>query len=541
MRAACYPALLTVLVFLAADKSANGAISGLQRVAGGVTSPVFITHAPGDRDRLFIVENGFPGDDGNATASIRILNLNTGLLDPTPFLTITGINTDNEGGLLGMAFHPDFFSTDPLNPGRGKFYVNLTANDSVPDTPFSTYIREYSVSANPNVANTSFKPVLDFTQPQTNHNGGWIGFGPNDGYLYIMTGDGGNGVDSGTGHSELPDAPGNAQDLTNNFLGKVIRVDVNGDDFPGATPEALAKNYAIPPTNPFVGKTGDDEIWAYGLRNPFRASFDRLTNDLWIGDVGQDDREEIDFQPAASTGGENYGWRLREGDIATPTPVGSPVGGPPPADYVPPVYSYTHPITNVPPASPAGFNGYSVIGGYVYRGPDPSLQGKYFFLDAGNSNYWMVDADPFGTVTNINSMLTPDAGQPQLPVSFGEDAVGNLYIAYLASNEIYRIATNQLLRGDFDADGDVDNADYAKFRSGFGSTAANPAADGNGNAVFDAADYVAWRKNFGASAHAGAGSGAGASATVPEPLTTILTAQFVVILLHSAGHRRGRR
>jgi glucose/arabinose dehydrogenase len=512
-------------------------VSGLQRVASGVSSPIFATFAPGDRDRLFIVENGFPGDGDNASASIRILNLNTGVLDPTPFLTITGINSDNEGGLLGMAFHPDYFSTDPLNPGRGKFYVNLTANDSVPDTPFSTYIREYSVSANPNVANTSFKPVLDFTQPQTNHNGGWIGFGPNDGYLYIMTGDGGNGDDSGAGHSEFPDAPGNAQDLTSNSLGKVLRVDVNGDDFPGETPAALAKNYAVPPSNPFVGKTGDDEIWAYGLRNPFRASFDRQTHDLWIGDVGQDDREEIDFQSASSTGGENYGWRLREGDIATPTPVGSPVGGPPPADYVPPVYSYTHPITNVPPASPAGFSGYSVIGGYVYRGPDPSLQGKYFFLDAGNANYWMVDANPFGTVVNINTSMIPDAGLAQLPVSFGEDAVGNLYITYLASNEVYRIATNQLLRGDFDADGDVDNADYAIYRTRFGSAAQNPAADGNGNASFDAADYVAWRKNLGASVHT-IGPGAGTGAAIPEPMTTILILQSATVLLLSAGRAR---
>ncbi len=336
------------------------------------------------------------------------------------------------------------------------------------------------------------------------------------------------------GHSSLPDAPGNAQDLTNNFLGKVLRVDVNGDDFPGATPEAIAKNYAIPPTNPFVGETGDDEIWAYGLRNPFRASFDRLTHDLWMGDVGQDDREEIDFQPAASTGGENYGWRLREGDIATPTPVGSPVGGPPPADYVPPIYSYTHPITNVPPASPSEFYGTVVTGGYVYRGPDPSLQGKYFFLDAGGHNYWMVDSNPFGTVANINSTMTPDAGLAAFPVSFGEDAVGNLYIAYIASNEVYRIATNQLLHGDFDADGDVDNADYTKFRVRFGSAADNPAADGNGNAVYDAADYVAWRKNFGASVLPGAGAGA----SVPEPITTILVLQFATMLLLSAGRTR---
>jgi hypothetical protein len=164
------------------------------------------------------------------------------------------------------------------------------------------------------------------------------------------------------------------------------------------------------------------------------------------------------------------------------------------------------------------------------------LQGKYFFLDAGGHNYWMVDANPFGTVANINSLMAPDAGLAAFPVSYGEDAVGNLYIAYLASNEVYRIATNQLLRGDFDADGDVDNADYTKFRSRFGAAADNPAADGNGNAVFDAADYVAWRKNFGASVHAEVGAGPGA--TVPEPVTTILILQFATMIVPFVGKCR---
>jgi glucose/arabinose dehydrogenase len=513
-----YLGVVATLVVALSAESGHAAVAGLKLVANLLTSPGFVTHAPGDRDRLFIMEIGTPAPSTNANASIKILNLNTGVVEPTPFLTIPGVSVFGEGGLLGMAFHPDYFSTDPLNPGRGKLYVYLTASNSA-GTPFSTYIREYSVTANPNIADPNFKPVLDFTQPQSNHNGGWIGFGPSDGYLYIMSGDGGNGFDQGPGHSELPDAPGNAQDLTNNFLGKVLRNDVNGDDFPGTTPEALAKNYAIPPANPFVGETGDDEIWAYGLRNPFRASFDRLTHDLWIGDVGQDDREEIDFQPAASTGGENYGWRLREGDIATPTPIGAPVGGPPPADHVPPVYTYTQPDTVVPPASPTEFAGYVVTGGYVYRGPDPSLQGKYFFLDAGSAHYWMANSNPFGPVTNIDSAMIRDIGLGAFPVSFGEDAVGNLYIAYMASGEVYRIATNQLLIGDFDADGDVDNADYAKWRAGFGLAAVNPAADGNGNATYDAADYVAWRKNLGASVLSG---GPGAGANVPEPGNLIL-------------------
>jgi hypothetical protein len=148
----------------------------------------------------------------------------------------------------------------------------------------------------------------------------------------------------------------------------------------------------------------------------------------------------------------------------------------------------------------------------------------------------MADAYPFNNVTNINSLMTPDAGQAAFPVSFGEDAVGNLYIVYGASNEIYRIATNELLKGDFDADGDVDSADYTKFRAGFGSAAQNPPADGNGNAVFDGADFVAWRKNNGASVMAGAGAGAGAA--VPEPMAAILILQSAAILLLSARRAR---
>lgn len=386
---------------------------GLQRVASGLTFPIFVTHAPGDSGRLFIAERG---------GTIRILDLNTGVLEPTTFLTMAGISTQGEGGFLGLAFHPDYNSEGM--PGHRKFFVNVTTDNTT-----ISHIREFEVSADPSVADPgSLRQILSFSQPQANHNGGWIGFSPNDGYLYIATGDGGGSNDNASGHtSDI----GNAQDTTNNLLGKMLRIDVNGDDFPG-DPD---RNYAIPSTNPFVGMTGDDELWAYGLRNPFRASFDRLTGDLWIGDVGQSAREEIDFQPASSTGGENYGWRLREGTIATPS---GGVGGPPPAGNVDPVYDYDR--------STGPFGGTIVTGGYVYRGPDPSLQGIYFFLDSRSSsgtaddNYWMFDpVDPLGTVTNIDSLLTPDTGSAEFPVSFGEDAVGNLYIAYLTSGEVYRI------------------------------------------------------------------------------------------------------
>src|SRR6476620_8737781 len=173
MRTGCCRVGLLFLAVFGAVETASAAVSGLHLVTGNLLSPIQVLSAPGDRDRLFIVENGFPFASDDADASIRIFNLKTGVLEPTPFLTIPHVNSDAEGGLLGMAFHPDYFSMDPNNPGRGKFYVNLTANDSNPATFASTYIREYSVSANPNIANTTFKPILEFEQPQGNHNGGW--------------------------------------------------------------------------------------------------------------------------------------------------------------------------------------------------------------------------------------------------------------------------------------------------------------------------------------------------------------------------------
>lgn len=500
-----------------------GAITGLQRVAAGVAAPIFVTHAPGDASRLFIAERG---------GAIRILDLNTGSLLATPFLTMSGISTTGEGGFLGLAFHPDYFNEG--TDGFGKFYVNVTTNSTT-----QTHIREFTVSpSNPNLADaSSLREIMSFAQPQTNHNGGWIGFSPNNKYLYIATGDGGGSNDSDTGHTA---GTGNAQDVTSNMLGKILRIDPTGDDF-GGDPN---RNYSIPPTNPFKAGVGipgddggDDEIWAFGLRNPFRNSFDRMTGDLWIGDVGQGAREEIDFEPAASTGGLNYGWRLREGFIATPS---GGVGGTCTGTTVctDPVYDYQHVA--------GAFGGVVVTGGYVYRGPDPSLQGKYFFLDSGNNadttndNYWMANTGPFGTVTNIDSMLVPNAGSTQFPVSFGEDAFGNLYITYIVSGDVFRIATTAL-PGDYNFDGEVDDADYVVWSASFG-TVNTPSdsiqilpADGNGNGTVDAGDYVVWRNNFGASLTAGG------IATVPEPTTAaIIIGCFLLPAVTCRGRRQGR-
>jgi glucose/arabinose dehydrogenase len=455
--------------------SAEAAISGLEPVVSGLSSPVFAAQAPGDNNRMFVAELG---------GAIKIVDLTTNTVTGT-FLNISDTDADGEGGLLGLAFHPNYAT--PETDGFGKFYVYVTVDNELPEdeSPFTSHIREYSVDPeNANEADAeSVRELLNFTQPQSNHNGGWIGFSPNDNYLYIASGDGGNGNDVGPGHSELPDAPGNAQDLTNNFLGKMLRIDVNGDDFA----EDTERNYAVPPSNPFVDVDSDDEIWSYGLRNPFRSSFDRNTGDLWIGDVGQGQREEVDFQPGDSEGGENYGWRFREGTLET----GGGVGGPDSPDYTAPIYDYGR--------GDGEFEGETVIGGYAYRGPDPDLQGLYFFGDADSNddNVWTLDRSEPIAVDNVNEELGAQFANLGRIGSFAEDNKGNLYIVDLFGT-LFRIATDNLIAGDYDADGKVDDADYAVWKADFGSTEKLD-ADGNGDAVVDAADYTIWRDNFGSS------------------------------------------
>src|SRR6266511_4269596 len=240
-----------------------------------LSRPVFATSPPGDKERLFIVEQH--------TGKIRIFRFASNAIDDTPFLQVTGLSSGNEQGLLGLAFAPDF-------DANGFLYVNFT------DTSGATVIRRYKVSqADPNVADpASATNVMTIPQPFSNHNGGWIAFNPKDKCLYIGMGDGGSEND-----------PNKTSQNPKLLLGKMLRVDVTKDDFPADA----SKNYAIPPDNPFVGTPGVlPEIWALGLRNPWRCSFDRKTGDLYIGDVGQNKFEEIDFQRSTSAGGENYGW-----------------------------------------------------------------------------------------------------------------------------------------------------------------------------------------------------------------------------------------
>ena len=389
-------------------------------MVSGLNRPIYTTAPPNDATRLFIVEQH--------TGTIKILDLDLNRIKETPFLTISGLSQGNEQGLLGLAFHPDYGS-------NGFFYVNLTT--AVNGT---TEIRRYKVSANDQdrADENSATLVLSINQPQRNHNGGWIGFGP-DQFLYICTGDGGGRDDKGEGHTT---ETGNSQDITNNLLGKVLRIDVDTDAFPSDE----SKYYAIPNDNPFVDQPGDDEIWAYGLRNPWRASFDRQTGDFYIADVGQNNWEEINYQPANSDGGLNYGWRLREGSFATPT---GDVGGPKPQGAIDPVFEYPQPNVIAPPAP---LEGRAVVGGYVYRGPVAELQGKYLFADFVSHQIGsiQVDRDSGTLITEslliLTAEITPDIGTINDISSFGEDARGNVYIIDNRDGEIFKIiSTNNVL------------------------------------------------------------------------------------------------
>ena len=363
-------------------RAGGGGPPGLVRIAQGLSSPLFLTCAPGDPTRLFVVEK---------TGRIRIIH--NGALLQTAFLDLTdSVSTGSEQGLLGLAFSPDYATS-------GRFYVSYTSpRGSEPGG--TSAVDRYVVSSKPDLANPgSGQRLLTVNQPYSNHNGGMIAFGP-DGYLYFGLGDGGSGGD--------PDGTGqNRGDL----LGSLLRLDVSG---PGG--------YLVPPTNPYAGSTVNrPELWNYGLRNPWRFSFDRQTGDLYIADVGQNAHEEIDVQPAASQGGENYGWNTMEGLSCYAASSCNQTG------LTLPVIDYDH------------SEGCSVTGGYVYRGTAlPSLRGRYFYADYCGG--WIRSFRyQGGQATDPQSHAGLATGGSV--TSFGEDAAGELYVL-TQGGTIFRIVPN---------------------------------------------------------------------------------------------------
>lgn len=358
--------------------SAQDPALDLQLFATGFTRPIDIQNA-GD-DRLFIVEQ-----DG----VIKIID--GGVTSPTPFLSIAVNSVGNEQGLLGLAFHPDYAN-------NGYFFVNYTLPNR------STQISRFQVSSDPDIADSSSElSILTVAQPFANHNGGCLQFGA-DGYLYIGLGDGGDAND-----------PQNLAQNPTRLLGKMLRIDIN--DTNGSI------NYVIPDDNPFVSDSSiRDEIWAIGLRNPWKFSFDASTDELWIADVGQNDIEEIN-KAAAGVSGQNYGWRCYEGNADFNTSGCNDVS------------TYTFPLADYSHTNDGAFK-CSVTGGYVYRGSTyTSMVGSYIFADFCSNELAYINS------TNTIQFAGSFSGGLS---SFGEDMNKELYVAALNTGIIYRVVDANL-------------------------------------------------------------------------------------------------
>lgn len=397
-------------------------------VVSGLRRPVYMTQAPGDATRLFVVEKqGF------------IRTIENGTLQPTtaPFLNIDsivggGTTTSSEQGLLGLAFHPNYAT-------NRRFYVHYTNNSN------NAVIAEYQRSAsNPSLADPSTARIL-LTIPRnaTNHIGGWIGFDA-QGLLTIASGDSGGGCD-----------PDNVSQNVNSLRGKMLRIDVDADDFPSDT----SRNYRIPAANPFASGGGAPEIWLMGLRNPWRSSYDRATGDLYIADVGQGAQEEISFVAASrpSTPIANFEWPFQEGTATNTCNKSGTLFG----QAVDPIRTYGR------------TEGCSITGGYVYRGSAiPGLEGTYFFADYCNATVWSFRYSPSGGVTSFRNRsleLRAEGDRISSIVSFAEDNAGEMYIleqgSGSANGELWQII--RACSEDLNADNQVDNTDFVLFAQAY--------------------------------------------------------------------------
>ena len=369
----------------------NFDLLSLAEVASGFNQPVGIISSGDGSDRLFIIEQA---------GIVKIYNSGDGSVNAAPFLNIISRvdSQGNEQGLLGLAFHPDYAN-------NGYFYLNYTRRIGIGQD--NTVIARFSVSVeNSNIADSDSEfRLMEIPQDSSNHNGGDLHFGP-DGFLYIAMGDGGGSNDQN----------GHAQDI-NSLKGKMLRIDVNAG--PAVQDELCGEiqNYAIPDNNPFVDGNGCDEIWSYGLRNPWRFSFDRSSGDMLIGDVGQSGWEEINFE-SAGNGGLNYGWSCREGahDFS--------FGNSCVSAYIDPVLEYEN------------ASGCAVTGGYVYRGSADAFSGYYFYGDYCSHKIWLAHNPGSGWVS---SEWTAAAAVLASISSFGEAENGDLYVADRNAGKVFKI------------------------------------------------------------------------------------------------------
>ncbi|GJQ30078.1 MAG: hypothetical protein HBSAPP03_19620 [Phycisphaerae bacterium] len=448
-----------------------------QSVATGLTRPLFVTAPPGDTSRIFVVEQR-----SGSVGRIRVVNIPANTLNATIYLSVTPVATGSEQGLLGLAFHPNFLQ-------NGYFFVNYTRPAESGISAGSTIIARYRANAPFATSTTadaaSATILLTIPQPDANHNGGWMGFGP-DGHLYIATGDGGCGNDTNCSSPNPPSVNppghvtgGNAQSITANLLGKILRIDVDGadnipgnDDDDGVLGSSTGPQYTIPAGNPYAGPTtGLDEIFAHGVRNPWRPSFDRLTGDFWIADVGQGAREEVNFIPLGTLAGRNFGWRCMEGTNCTGL-SGCTCNA---ASLTLPILQYPHSGT----IAPTTLNGCSITGGYVYRGSAiPCLRGHYFFADYCTPQIWSFRYTGSAVVDVVNrtTQLDPPGAQTiDNVMSFGEDANGELYICDQTGGEVFKVVLASTTGPDCNTNGVPDACDIAQGTS----------TDANGNGIPD--------------------------------------------------------
>lgn len=372
-----------------------------------------VMDSPGDASKLYLAQlHGF----------VRVMDLPSGAVHAQPVLDVSAnLDRRGDGGLLGLAFDPQFATNRWM----------YTYRNVLPD--HTAVLSRWTVAAD-GLSVVAGSELVIYRAPRTiGHNAGWIGFGPHDGLLYVSSGDGGTAAN--------PDPANASQTITGEWRGKILRIDLHGDDFPADT----TRNYHVPASNPFVGTTGDDEIWAYGIRNAWRCSFDVATGELWMGDVGQDIAEEVDVDPAVGPGGKNYGWRCLEGTTCTGLN-----GCPCPTGIVPPVYAYGH------------GTGCSITGGPVYRGAQiPSLAGAYLFADWCTGHVFTLRRDGGGVVEDVTAGIQPAGGALANIAAFGADATGEVYLANLFSGAIYRLEPSGGAGCDPDTnqDGNVDQGD----------------------------------------------------------------------------------
>lgn len=369
-----------------------------RRVVSGLNQPVFLRGFPDGSGRVLVAQVG---------GVVVLLDPAAGTLAAQPFLDVSSsISVGGERGLLGLELAPDFMSS-------GLVYINVT--NLAGDTEVR---RLQTVAMRDRVDPSSSDVIFTVAQPFANHNGGWLAFGP-DGFLYVALGDGGSAND--------PQGNGQSRNTT---LGKILRLDPAGDAFPNDP----NRDYRIPAGNPFATGGGAPEIWALGLRNPYRNSFDRLSGDLFIGDVGQGAVEEVDLAPRG-IGGLNFGWNILEGTRAG-TGAGFTTG------LTPPIAEYPH--------GNGALQGNSITGGYVYRGPIAQLRGQYIFGDFVNSRVWSIPVSgitqgttiPNTGFTDRTAQWAPNVGAIGNISSFGEDQVGNLYIVDF-DGEVFQIVETE--------------------------------------------------------------------------------------------------